>query len=75
MRIGRYGRSISKDGAFESKGFKRFLKRTDPKTIPRVERSYTVTTSGDHSGGVGVYIRYESRNSDEDSINYAQGKY
>jgi hypothetical protein len=32
------------------KGFKRFLKRTDPKTIPRVDRSYTATTSDDPNG-------------------------
>ena len=57
------------------KGFKRFLKRTDPKTIPRVDRSHAVTTSDDPNGSIGVYMRYESRNNYEDSINYAQGKY
>jgi hypothetical protein len=57
-------------------GFKRFLKRTDPKTIPRVDRSYTVTTPGDPNGSTGVYIRYESRSNYEDRCNnYAQGKY
>jgi hypothetical protein len=49
------------------KGFKRFLKRKDPKTIPRVDRSYTViyTSTNDPSGDIGVYIRCESRNNYE----------
>jgi hypothetical protein len=48
------------------KGFKRFLKRTDPRTIPRVDRSYAVTTSDDPNGSTGVYMRCESRSNYED---------
>jgi hypothetical protein len=43
------------------KGFKRLLKRKDPKTTPWADRSYTVTSMDDPSGDIGVYIRYESR--------------
>jgi hypothetical protein len=48
------------------RGFKRFLKRKDPNAIPRVDRSHTVSSMGDPSSDIGVYIRYKSRNNYED---------
>jgi hypothetical protein len=60
-----------------SKRLQKIPEKEDPKTIPRVDRSHTVTTSDDPNGSTaGVYMRYESRNNYEDRRNnYAQGKY
>jgi len=66
---------VDKDAWLIDKGYDKHVRKTDPRTVPRVTTSYKITDPADPNGKVGDWIERESKKDYKESARIQQDEY